>query len=129
MKADSKPGETHGSLHAPMSDVLARVGHELGQLSHRLGHIEALVGPLILAAARRDGRLVSQIQDLDHIRQKIEALADFLLAVGLVAPDQWRIDANAAARLVTLADLAARLTFSAEAADRGAGEWGDCELF
>ncbi|VTZ27653.1 conserved hypothetical protein [Methylocella tundrae] len=127
MTAHSKPDA--GSLHAPMADVLDRVAYELSQLSGSLSHVETLVGPLILKAARRDAQLVRQIQDLDHIRQKMQALADFLAALALGAPDQCRVDAIAAARLINLADLAARLTFSD--ADKAArqGEWGDCELF
>ena len=56
------------------------------------------------------------IQDLDHIRQKVAGLADFLAALAPLAPGDCLVDARAA-RLVTLADLAARLAL------------GDFELF
>ena len=115
-------------LHAPMGDVLARVAHELNHLSGRIGHVETLVGPLVLSAAPRDADLVRHIQDLDHIRQKVEGLADFLAALALVAPGDCLIDAGGAARLVRLADLAARLTLSDESAAPGAA-FGDCEMF
>ncbi len=128
MNAHGKPGGPAEPLHAPMGELLARVGRELGQLSGRLGRVETLVAPLILAAARSDAQLVRQIQDLDHIRQKVEALADFLAALALVAPDQLLVDASAAARFVSLADLAARLTLSDDAGARAA-DWGECELF
>lgn len=127
MTAHSKPDA--GSLQASMTDVLGRVGHELLQLSGSLGQLEALIGPLILQAARRDAHLVRQIQDLDHVRQKMQALAEFVAALAHVAPESCLVDTAAAARLVNLADLAVRLTFSD--GDRAAheGELGDCELF
>ncbi len=128
MKAEHKPGAAGGLSQAPIGDVLAKVGHELGQLSHHLGHIETLVGPLILQAARRDADLVRQIQDLDHIRQKVRALGDFLSRLARAAPDQCLVDASAAARAVSLADLAARLTSKDDSGSR-AGEEGEFELF
>jgi|BarGraIncu00222A_1022003.scaffolds.fasta_scaffold136274_2 hypothetical protein len=89
------PGEAARPLHAPMGDVLARVAHELNHLSGRIGHVETLVGPLVLIAAPRDADLLRHIQDLDHIRQKVEGLADFLAALALVAPDDCLVDAAA----------------------------------
>lgn len=121
--------ETAGPLHAPMSEILARAGHELGRLSGRLGRVENLLGPLILEAARRDALLVSNIQDLDHIRQNVEALADFLVALALIAPDRLLVDASGPAELVKLADLAARLTLADHGAGDDGAEWGDFELF
>ena len=123
------PGEAARPLHAPMGDVLARVAHELNHLSGRIGHVETLVGPLVLIAAPRDADLLRHIQDLDHIRQKVEGLADFLAALALVAPDDCLVDAGGAARLMTLADLAARLTLSYESAVATGAAFGDCELF
>ncbi|MGO9674984.1 MAG: hypothetical protein ACLPSF_12600 [Methylocella sp.] len=122
------PGEADRPLHAPMGDVLARVAHELNHLSGRIVHVETLVGPLVLTAAPRDADLVHRIQDLDHIRQKVEGLADFLSALALVAPGDCLVDANGAARLLTLADLAARLTLSDESVAPGAA-FGECEMF
>ena len=123
------PGQAARPLHAPMADVLARVAHELNHLSGRIGHVETLVGPLVLTAAPRDADLLRHIQDLDHIRQKVEGLADFLAALALVAPGDCLVDAGGAARLVTLADLAARLAFSDDDAAAPGAAFGDCELF
>jgi hypothetical protein len=122
-------GEAARPLHAPMGEVLARVAHELNHLSGRIGHVETLVGPLVLAAASRDAEMVRHIQDLDHIRQKAEGLADFLAALSLVAPGDCLVDAGGAARLVTLADLAARLAFSDDGVAAPGAAYGDCELF
>ncbi len=129
MTKQKKPRETAGPLHAPVGDVLARVAHELRHLSERLGQVESLVGPLILEVARRDGDLLRRIQDLDGVRQKVGSLADFLAALAAVAPEACFIDASAAARFVTLADLAARLTRTDQGAAAPLAAWGDCELF
>ena len=129
MTTSRTTGEAARPLHAPMGEVLARVAHELNHLSGRIGHVETLVGPLVLAAAPRDAEMVRHIQDLDHIRQKAEGLADFLAALALVAPGDCLVDAGGAARLVTLADLAARLAFSDDGAAAAGAAYGDCELF
>ncbi|PNG24418.1 hypothetical protein CR492_18890 [Methylocella silvestris] len=109
--------------------MLTQVSHELAQLAGRLGHFEQMVGPPILEAARRDPRFLRQIQDLDHLRQKIHALADFLAGLARFAPEQYRIDAGAAARGLTLAELAARLTLSKDGGGAVDAERGDLDLF
>lgn len=116
-------------VHVSLGDVLKQVSHELAQLSGRLGHIEHLVGPPILEAARRDPRFMRQIQDLDHIKQKIQALADFLTGLARFAPEQYRIDAGAAARGLTLAELAARVTLSEDSGGADDEERGELDLF
>ncbi len=67
------------------------------------------------------------IQDLDHIRQKVEGLADFLAALAPLAPGDCLVDASGAARLVTLADLAARLALGdarhSSCSDRDEEKW------
>ena len=124
-----KPREPDRPLHAPMGDVLARVAHELNHVCARIGHFETLAGPLILGAARRDAGLMRHIQDLDHIRQKVAGLADFLAALAPLAPGDCLVDASGAARLVTLADLAARLALSDEDSATPGAAGGDFELF
>lgn len=114
-------------LDAPLRDVLGRVAYELHHLSAGLRHVETLVGPLALAAGPLDGNIARDIQDLDHIRQKVDGIADFLAALMPVATDDCLVNARAAARRVTLADLAARLALSDTGAERA--DWGDCELF
>ena len=95
----------------------------------RIFNFETLVGPLVLGAAQRDAGLMRHIQDLDHIRQKVAGLADFLAALAPLAPGDCLVDASGAARLVTLADLAARLALSDDDASAPGAAFGDFELF
>lgn len=129
MTAQRPQRDATGSADAPIGEVLGRTARELNHLSARLLYVEAAVGPLVLDAAPCDPSLVRRIQELDHIRQRVEGLAHFIAALALISPDQCLVDAGAAARLVTLADLAARLTLADASAAEHAGDWGDCELF
>lgn len=82
---------------------------------------------MIEAAARNPAHL-RELQDFDHISQKLKNLADFLGALALILPDHWRLDPSVAAKVLTLADLSNHLTF----ADASEGEThtpGDFELF
>jgi hypothetical protein len=125
MTKSTTPGEAAGALNAPLGDVLARVAHELNHLTARLQHVETMVGPLVVGVAPFDANLVHRIQDLDHIRQKVEGISDFLAALAPVVPNHYRVNARAAARLVTLPDVAARLALS----EVGGADLGECGLF
>lgn len=120
---------SHVRINVPIGDVLSRVGHELGHLARLLEHLETLVGPLTLEAAGRDVGFLHHMQGFDHIGQKVSGLADFLAALAPAAPSQWLVDPAAAARVVTLADLASRLAFSDEKETSCSTACGDCELF
>jgi len=128
MKAQTVSGEPSGSPHVPISDVLGRVSDELAHLARLLDHLESLIGPLILEAGRRDADVLHHAQGIDHIGQKLSGLAAFLAALAPDASGQWLIDPSAAAKVVTLADLASRLGFSSKDA-RSLDAWGDCDLF
>lgn len=122
----------------PIGEVLSRVSHELAHLAGRLDHLESLVGPLIREAECRDPDMLRHVQGLDYIRQKLGGLADFLAALAPEASAAWLTDPSAAARVVTLADLASRLGFadaneaclpSGRDTEEPGATWGDCELF
>lgn len=113
----------------PIRDVLGRVGHELAHLARMLDQLQVFVAPSILEAAGKDPRLLHQIQSLDHIVQKVAALSDFLAALGPTASGHWLVDPAEAARVVTLAELAARLGFLDDGDGSCATAGGDFELF
>ncbi|MEJ0096639.1 MAG: hypothetical protein WDN46_25510 [Methylocella sp.] len=128
MKAEIDSGEPKAALDVPIADVLGRVGHELAHLARLLEHFESIAAPLALEAARRDVDLMREMQGLDHIGQKLSALADFLAALAPAASKRWMVHPSAAARVVRLADLAARLGFSDGNEASCAAAWGDVEL-
>ncbi len=134
MKTRNASAEASACPQAPIGDVLGRVSHELAHLGRQLDDLEAVIGPLILAAGRREADVLHHAQGFDHIGQKLAGLADFLAALAPFASSQWLVDPSAAARVFTLADLAARLKASGDApqiyADPASlADWGDCELF
>jgi hypothetical protein len=113
---------------APMTAVLGRAGGELAHLARQLEHLEILLGPLILGAARKDPDFLRSVQGFDHIGQKAAGLAQFLMSLAAAVPDQWMVDPTRAAAAVTLADLSARLSLSPQREGAAAG-CGDCDLF
>lgn len=137
MKTETISGEPSACMQAPIGDVLDRVSHELAHLACLLDDLEAVIGPLLLDAGRRDADVLHHAQGFDHIGQKLSGLADFLGALAPSASRQWLIDPSKAAKVVTLADLASRLGFPGEDAGSPSREngrspvagGGDCELF
>lgn len=118
-----------GSTTVPISDVTDRVGGALSDVCQSVHRLQALIAPLILEAAVRNPSHLHELQDFDHLCQKLENLADFLAALALVLPDEWRLDPSEASRVVTLSDLSSHLGFSAKTdAERDHGP-GDFELF
>ncbi len=69
-----------------------------------------------------------ELQDFDHISQKLKNLADFLGALALILPDHWRLNPSLATNVLTLADLSQHLSF-AEKSGEASHEPGDFELF
>ncbi len=112
----------------PIADVTDRVGEALSEVSEAAYRLQSLIAPLVLEAAARNPVHLRELQDFDHICQKLRNLADFLAALALVLPDHWRLDPSIAAKVLTLADLSSQLAFadSDEAEDHLPG---DFELF
>jgi hypothetical protein len=88
-----------------LTETLERVTRELRAI---VGNIEDLERALGEAYHARDTP-IREIQDLDAIRQRVGGVANFLDALNEALPAAGSVNANAAARVVTLADMAARL--------------------
>jgi hypothetical protein len=84
---------------------------------------------LLLEAAGRDPSHLQELQDLDHVCQKLGNIADFVAALALVLPDDWRLDPSVASRVVTMSDLSSKLGFTGETAAEFDPTPGDFELF
>jgi hypothetical protein len=130
MNSRFEPAEASSASNVPIADVLGRVGRELSHLAETMQQFQAVVSPLIIAAGRRDREFLHEVQDFDHIAQKLACLAAFLAALAPNTSSRWLIDPNLASQAVTLAALSSRLAGTPDAdAENGAWEPGDCELF
>ncbi len=113
----------------PISDVTDRVGDALSELCQSIERLQGLIAPLILEAAARHPSHLQELQHLDQICQKLGNIADFVAALALVLPDDWRLDPSVASRVVTMSDLSSRLGFAAEVEAPRDHMAGDFELF
>jgi len=87
------------------SSVLCFIATALGDLRHRVEHVEAHAADLVAASPRDAGSLIV-LQDLDLLRQTIEDLA----RLAAVAGENPRSGRKALASALRLAALRDRLT-------------------
>lgn len=113
----------------PMSDVLGRIGHELGHLARLLEHLQNVVGPLVKEAAGQDVFVLHHVQSFDDIGQRVAGLSDFIAALAPATPCDLLVDPAKAADCVKLADLADRLGFRDKDGDSCATACGELEMF
>ncbi len=112
----------------PVADIADRVGEALEDVGEAVHRLQTLIAPLVLEAATRNPVHLRELQDFDHISQKLKNLADFLGALALILPDHWRLNPGLATNVLTLADLSAHLSFAEKSGD-ASHEPGDFELF
>lgn len=91
-----------------LQDVLARLGSECAELGQLAEHLQAVLGPALLRIVD-DPECHRNVQRLDLIAQRLAGVTSFLTALREQASPGWTADADAAARGVTLAELARRL--------------------
>lgn len=114
----------------PMSDVADRIGNELAELAVAIHRLQVVISPMLQDASPRDPKALQELQDIDHIYQKIGNLAEFLAALAITLPQNWVLDPSTASRVITLSALASRLGFvGEEAADHEQYPSGDCDFF
>jgi hypothetical protein len=108
----------------PVPALLERVSAELKEMAAEVNRLHPLAGAN--AVATPDPDYLQALQGIDHIEQKLRALAGFLAALTPAAAPAWQLDAQKALAALTLSDLATRLagdTVHEPSRD------GDCELF
>jgi hypothetical protein len=93
----------------PISAMLARVGMELEAVVVMIHGLEDVVGHAISSARSPEEIQIEELQELDHVRQKIEGSAAFLKALTTTLPAEWLIDPTRAAGSVGMSALARRL--------------------
>lgn len=113
-----------------MDRVLTRVGEEILQLATVMDQFQSLISPLVVAAGSKDRGFLREVQNFDHITQKLTCLAEYLLVIADHTPQAWAIDPNVACEVVTLAELSNRLGGAkCDPLDENPSEGGECELF
>ncbi|MDH6234051.1 hypothetical protein M2281_004665 [Mesorhizobium soli] len=110
------------STLTPVPALLARLSTELNDMAAEVNRLY----PLAIATATPDPDYLQALQGIDHIEQKLRALAGFLADLTKAAAPDWQLDAQPALAALTLSDLATRL---AGHTPHPAANDGDCELF
>jgi hypothetical protein len=123
--------ELAASNTAPVTDILGRVAEELRQAALVIDRTPVCTEHVKDSIGGEDSEYLRAMQGLDHSAQMLAGLADFLSAIADRAPAHWRIDPHPASQVVTLAELASRLSFQVAHAkgEGGEGSNGDCEFF
>lgn len=114
----------------PLFEVLQAVGREIADLGQLACDLQTALSPLGRASSGHDHQAIENLQAFDLLAQRLHGVADFLGALAPSLPTEWLGNAAAAAQVVTLSDLARRLSCpdldSSPAKD---GEAGAFELF
>lgn len=121
--------EAQDTTTVAMRDVADRIGNELAELAVAIHNVQTLISPLLHDAAKSNPIHLHELQDLDHIYQKVGNLAEFLAALSLILPKQWVLDPSTASQVITLSALASRLGLTSDIAFDGEQPAGDCEFF
>lgn len=121
--------ESLGPSTIAMSDVADRIGNELAELAGAIHRLQVLISPLLNEAALRNPVHLQELQDIDHIYQKVGNLAEFLAALALILPQQWVLDPSVASQVITLSALASRLGLAGDGTLMPDHPTGDCEFF
>ncbi len=93
--------------------VLSATANELHDLAGRTAGMQILIGKVIANAELAAQSDLYELQQLDHITQSLEGLADFLTHLAISTPKNWHYPNLAAADVIKLEALAARLTGNA----------------
>lgn len=112
-----------------MRDVADRIGNELAELAGAIHRLQVLISPLLNEAALRNPAHLQELQDIDHIYQKVGNLAEFLAALALTLPQEWVLDPSTASQVITLSALASRLGFLENAEPAAKPMSGECDFF
>jgi hypothetical protein len=91
-----------------MATIMGRVSEELKHIAGEVGQLQLLLSDILLEASLKP-EVLRDLQSVDHIEQKLEALSQFLRALMPQMDDSWRLDVTRAAAIITLLDLSHRL--------------------
>jgi len=93
----------------PLQQVLKRVCEQLRESEVLIDELEELISDLLMSQTGLTSGGLSNLQNIDLIRQQIAGLGDFLDALKVHLPENWVVDIQRPCSSVRLAELAARL--------------------
>jgi hypothetical protein len=115
------------SALTPVPALLERLGAELADMAAAVNRLHPLAAAQAdKATTAADPDYLQALQGIDHIEQKLRALAGFLADLTNAASPAWQLDPRPALAALTLSDLATRL---AGHTAHEPNHDGDCELF
>ena len=121
--------EASNSSIVTMGDVAERLGMELSSLAQAVHHLQGLISPLIIEAVARNPSHLHDLQEFDHVVQKLGNLGIFLTTLSTHVPAYWCVDPTTASQVVTLSRLSSHLSFANESEAAANHAAGDFELF
>jgi hypothetical protein len=94
--------------HAPLAEILEALGEEFHELGRFTEQFQTSLSPALLRVAN-DPDCHRNVQTLDLLSQRLSALSKYVLTIGRLLPDDWRVNSQTALHHITLSDLAYRL--------------------
>ncbi|NNM57891.1 hypothetical protein [Acidocella sp.] len=113
--------------HAPLAEILEALGEEFHELGRFTDHFQASLSPALLRVAN-DPDCHRNVQTLDLLSQRLSALSKYVLTIGRLLPEDWRVNSQTALHHITLSDLAYRLQ-GAPVPDELSRQSGELEMF
>ena len=96
------------SKDASFGKLLGTLGDEFAEIACFAEQLQTVLSPALLSVAH-DPDSHKNVQMLDILSQRLNAMSEFVSLLGRSVPDTWRINSGLALSAVTLSDLAMRL--------------------
>ena len=114
----------------PLPFVFEQIGMELTAIADAVHLVEETIGEMVATGPENTKNAILSLQKIDMISQSLRAIANFSMSLSRSIPEEWQVDAPAAAKGVLLSDLARRLGCSLRHVSWGTIKVeGDWELF
>ncbi len=94
--------------HAPLTSILEALGEEFFELGRFTEQFQDSLAPALLRVAN-DPECHRNVQTLDLLAQRLSALSKYVLTIGRLLPEDWRVNSQTALHNITLSDLQYRL--------------------
>jgi hypothetical protein len=94
--------------HASLNAILEALGEEFYELGRFTEQFQVHLGPALLNLASNP-ECHRDVQSLDLLSQRLAALSNYVLTIGRLLPDDWRVNSHSALSNITLSDLQYRL--------------------
>lgn len=111
-----------------IAELMSSLSDELGRLAQAVERMHEVVCDEGAGKSVRDVEYVQAVQSIDHTRQSLAGLSDFLLLLAEEAPREWRLELGRPLASIQLADLKRRLSPGAHPGWQ-APAGGEVELF